>query len=272
MVTLKKIPIPPGIILYPLSTKNMFIKIDNRNVQILIYNQFVNIYDILEMASWNLSCSTREYVEAIVKSLASKYNNNALEKFTVEFLLNSIIYYNASYDYILPAIYYIYTPHDEVVKKFPIKTVNKKMQKLKLTTNWDLALCFLVNDYLKKNKNMESCLASNASIPDDIKHQVKVLKDENKTLRNAFKANQLKHRAIPSFIHSDKSNMMGTRNFIDLSQFYNIDGGFRMDIGKQYDNPLNIDKTRDFLIKYHNTTVDLLDLILKDILVTDNQR
>lgn len=223
----------------------------------LIISQLQNISGILELAESNLIFSCKRFVESFCKHFFDKKNDiNLQEKISGDFILNSIIYYNASFDYIRVLLRLIYSSNQELQTNYNQKKIEEKLNFLSLEkVDWFIALGSLItisknfNDWWKK-----------IEIPQEIRDCFKKINEENEKLRKNYQANQLKHGAIPCFKKSDKSNVLGFRFIIPIEQFYSCKNKTEISL-RFHKNLLNINETQEFLIKYHNITINLLNKI-----------
>lgn len=263
---LEKINIPSDITIWPKLLNKKIDKIDSHNAG-LVCNQLDNLLSIIELASSNLIDSSRNISMTICKKLYSAENTNAVEKISVDFILNSIIYYNASFDYLRVLLKYAYSSHRELTETYPREMVEGQMIRLNLEKNWELALGLIIAKI--DIKKYSEWAKDNEEISDNIKRAFSELKKMNKDLRTKYQANQLKHGAVPHFKRSDHSNLIGLKMFEGLEQFYDSKGN-SYDFGV-YENQLQIDEVQDFLIKYHNCTANVINETVSDIGLNENE-
>ena len=226
---LEKINIPSNISILPMLAifeNRKSSKIDQCNF-LLVCNQLANVRSIMELASSCLIDSSGN----ISKTICEVYrvdDINAIELISSNFLLSSIIYYNASFDYLRVLLRYLYTPYKDLIKTFPREKVENEMNKLNLEKHWELAL----GSFITKMKYIKylDWFKKNCRIPTSIKNVFRKLENMNKNLRTKYQANQLKHGAFPHFKRSDPSNRIGGRMFETLEQFYDCKSN-RYDIG-----------------------------------------
>jgi len=227
----------------------------------IIVSQLQEIESVLELAELNLIQSSKLYTNYLCRKMytKTKHNVNLKEKLSGDFLLNSIIYYNASFDYLRILIRLIYSSSGEIRKDYPINKIKKELVRLRLLENdWFLALGSLVTK--QHVKDFSAWISQNKKIPQKVKGKYERLRQKNEKIRKEYQANQLKHGAIPCFNKTDKSNILGSRYLVRLNQFYNCSNKRGL-IRGWYWNLLNIDKTQKFLIGYHNTTVALINCL-----------
>lgn len=289
---LEKIDIPSNIIILPMLAifeNRKSSKIDQCNV-LLVYNQLANVCSIMELASSCLIDSSGNISKTICGKAYRVDDINAIELISSNFLLSSIIYYNASFDYFRVLLRYAYSSHNELIedclkekerkeiqklelkeklrkirKKF-VARVNKEMLSLGLKRNWELALGLIITK--TKIKTYLEWINNNETISDSIRKAFNELTKMNRNLRTKYQANQLKHGAFPHFERSDPSNLIGGRMFETLEQFYDCKSN-RYDIGT-HTHQLQIDEVQNFLIKYHNCTAKLITEIVGDIGLNDS--
>jgi len=265
---LEKINIPANISILPMLAifKNRkSSKIDLCNF-LLVYNQLANVRSIMELASSCLIDSSGN----ISKTICEVYrvdDINAIELISSNFLLSSIIYYNASFDYLRVLLRYRYTSYKDLIKAFPREKVENEMNKLNLEKHWELALGSLITK--TKYEKYINWFKKNCRIPTSIKNVFSKLESMNKNLRTKYQANQLKHGAFPHFKRSDPSNFIGGRMYETLEQFYGCKSN-RYDIGTHM-HQLRIDEVQNFLIEYHNCTAKLITEIVGDIGLNDSE-
>lgn len=291
---LEKINIPSNISILPMLSifeNRKRSKIDQCNI-LLVCNQLANVQSIMELASSCLIDSSGNISKTICEKVYRVDNINALELISSNFLLSSIIYYNASFDYLRVLLRYAYSSHNELIenclkekerkeiqklelkeklfkirKKF-VARVNKEMLSLGLKRNWELALGLIITK--TKIETYLKWVKDNKEISDNIKKAFNELKEMNKDLRTKYQANQLKHGAFPHFKRSDPSNRIGGRMFETLEQFYDCKSN-RYDIGT-HTHQLRIDEIQNFLIEYHNITAKVINEILDDIDISARRR
>ena len=232
-------------------------KIDQCNV-LLVCNQLANVQSIMELASSCLIDSSGNISKTICEKVYRVDDINAIELISSNFLLSSIIYYNASFDYLRVLLRYVYTPYKDLIKVFPREKVENEMNKLNLEKHWELALGSLITK--TKYRRYINRFKKNCRIPTSIKNVFSKLESMNKNLRRKYQANQLKHGAFPHFKRSDPSNFIGRRMFETLEQFYDCKSN-RYDIGT-HTHQLQIDEVQNFLIEYHNCNAKLINEIV----------
>lgn len=227
----------------------------------LISNQLQNIRGILELAGINLEFSCEKYVKSFCeKHYPDKKDNiNLREKISGDFILNSIIYYNASFDYIRALLRLIYSSYDDLKRDYEREKIEGELRRLELEEgDWFLALGSLITR--QGVRDFFVWLRNNDGVSSKIKGIFKKLRDKNEKLRKNYQANQLKHGAIPCFGKTDESNMSNSRYLITLEQFYKCENSIKI-IKGFHRNLLKIDETQRFLIDYHNETVDFLNFL-----------
>jgi len=260
---LEKELIPNNISILPLGLDTQ-IKVDQGNL-ILACNQLYNLKSIMELASLNLIDSSEDNTREVCKKLYNKVNSDLQERLSSDFLLSSILYYNASFDYIRILLMYIYDSYEKLIHTYPKDKVADIMKKMALDTNWELALGFLmtmqrIEQYLNWLENSQASKR--------IKNLFRKLKEQNEHLRNKYQANQLKHGVVPCFKRTNPANAIGLRIHESIEQFYNKKNIKKFEYGAGFpENRLEIKDVQEFLISYHNLTTKLINLILTDISV-----
>ncbi len=251
---------PEVIMLFMLAGKELY-KIDPNSLT-LICNQLNNVISVIELASFDLIYSSGNISEAMCQKWYSWDNVHLKERVSVKYLLNSIIYYNASFDYFKVLLRYIYSSYDELIMTYPRNKVENEMQKLCLKRNWDLALNSLIT---KPTKKYEKWLEKNDTIPNTVRKAFIELEKRNDDLKNKYQANQLKHGAVPCFGTAGLPDITRAQTNESLEQFYNRkeQTSIRYDIGL-YENKLQINEVQGFLVDYHNSTIQVLNEVLKD--------
>jgi hypothetical protein len=264
---LEKINISFGVILAPLSINNQYRKVDENN-KILVCNQLDNICSLLELAERNLIFSSGSFSQFIGQKFHPDAPSEKIidlkEGLSIEFLLNSIIYYNSSFDYIKVLIKYIYSSYEDLVHEFPGEKVEKIMYKLGLEKNWDLALSNCIT--FIKDKKYPNWLRKKSNIPENIKNLFEELFKKNQNLKIKYQANQLKHGAVPVFRRTNPANALGSKIFESIEQFYlNKECKEYIYHVRPPENYLKIDEVQNFLIDYHNSTAKIINEIVEDI-------
>ncbi|MDD3344829.1 MAG: hypothetical protein PHO34_00105 [Candidatus Omnitrophica bacterium] len=235
----------------------------NDNHRVLIVNQYADTKAVLELASMNLILSAESVVKKISRTVFSSDDSNAKELLVSNYLMNSIVYYNASFDYLKLLIRVAYSSYSDLIGNFPKQKIDEVLNKFQLKEEeWETAL----REIISKIKFEEFKKWLNGSLSSDLIKKYVGLQNLNKDLRFKYQANRLKHQAVPHFRRSDLGNAIGVRCSISREQFYNKDNikssfyfGFPQ-------NTLDINDTQRFLIKYNNKTVELVrDLKIADI-------
>ncbi|MEO0124506.1 MAG: hypothetical protein ABIL69_10955 [candidate division WOR-3 bacterium] len=260
---LEKIDIPANVNILPFSADLKIRNIDKNNI-ILVCNQLDNVSSIIELASSNLICSCNKVTSLICKKLYSNDDIDSKERISSDFLLNAMLYYNASFDYLRVLLKYIYTSYSDLIENYPQQKVIDKMQKLDLKKHWELALGYCIT--YERNEEFLRWLKQNCKISEKIKAAFKSLATKNRVLRIRYQTNQLKHGAPPHFKRSNSTNLINVKTFESIEQFYNKEKfkTVKLSVGS-YENQLDIDEVQKFLIKYHNCTAKLINAVVKDI-------
>ncbi len=236
------------------------------NIIALIVNQYENTEGVLDLASHNLVFSSGIISKKLCEEFYSKVSINLQEKISTDFISNSILYYNASFDYIKVLLRFVYSSYVDLKGNYPESEVRDTLKELGLEkTDWYLALGFLITK--TKDEDFKKWLRESSNIPEDIWGCFNNLKGKNKKLKKDYQANQLKHGAVPHFMRSNSANTIGSRVLITLDDFYS-----KSTHTISYSlpgNSLDIEDTQNFLIKYNNATVKLINKVRKDIKIIE---
>ncbi len=249
---LEKLAIPSPMLLISPIAKSLPVE-DIPHV-VLIHNQFESTDEILDLAEHNLIFSSGEASKTICEKLYGKTETNMLEKNSINFLLNAIVYYNASYDYTRVLLRLLFSQYLQA--EFSRNRVENEVTLSELElSDWFFALGSLIT----KGGSFFNWFENNRNIPDDIRSDFIVLSEKNKELKIKYRANQLKHGAIPHFIRSDPSNVIGSRMFVTLDNFYHGNNETLLGVSSGFPaHSMNIGEVQEFLIDYNNTTVVLV--------------
>jgi len=230
-----------------------------KSQKILICNQFANCADILDFAESNLIFSSGNVAKTLCARLSPKtpITSDFQEAIAIKYLLNAMIYYNASFDYIVILLRLIFTPYNKLVEDFPPKKIMERMEKLGIDEkNWEIALRSRITNFTNKKYGFNKWYKGAHNIPDNIRHCFDNLKKKNKDLREKYKVNKIKHQCIPHFKRSNIVNCIEMRASISMEQFYGSPKKFQVNFGWQ--NYLEINEVQEFLISYNNETVKVL--------------
>lgn len=228
----------------------------------LIVNQYANTEEILDLASYNLIFSSGDFSKKLCREFYHKLDINLQEKTSIDFILNSILYYNASFDYLRVLLRFTYSSYQNLIECYSKFKVEEASKRLNLQENdWQLALGALITK--TRIKKFSKWLKDSSNIPKDISKDFEDLVNKNGKLRIDYQANQLKHGAVPLLRRSDPANISGCRVFVTLDDFYSKNT-HKIIFGLPRKS-LNIEETQKFLIKYNNTTVKVMNAIRKGI-------
>jgi hypothetical protein len=252
----------------PVNNPAPFNKVDILK-NILVFSQLQSINNVLELAELNLIFSCKKYLKSFCeKHYPNKKDDTSLqEKISGDFLLNSIIYYNASFDYIRVLLRFIYSSYDNLKEDYTLEKIKKEIKSQELEHgDWSLALGSLITR--QQVKDFCNWLKNKKEISRKFKGVFKNLEVQNNKLRKNYQANQLKHGALPCFKKTDESNTLGFRYLVGLEEFYNCKNNIKIAMGSC--KRLEINKTQKFLIKYHNGTINLINFLPKIKLIENN--
>ena len=217
---------------------------------VMIYNQFNNVIEIIDLARFYLIFSSENMVKKYSLEFMKDDDSDTLERISSYFLLSSIIYFNSSFDYIRILVRLIYSTHKELSTQFKKKKISEKIEKWKLEKHdWYVALFKLIQDISSEEEKI--WIEENPHITKEIIKSFSNIKKYNKKLKRKYRANLIKHNAFPSFKRSNIENSIDARLQISLDSFYENKGGVSCGIPKM----LYIEEVQKFLIKYNNRTV-----------------
>ncbi len=232
--------------------------IQTDNYRVLISNQYADIKSILELAGLNLILSSGQMIKKLCRAiyLIKNLDVNAREATAIIYLMNAIVYYNASFDYLKLLIRIVYSNYDDFINDFPRDKIDKIMDKFQLETDeWESALRKIISEI--KPKKFKEWLKGKLS--NSIIKKYNELQNLNKDLRFKYQVNRLKHQALPHFLRSDPKNAIGMRCFISIDQFYDNKNSAKSSFSFGFpSNSLSIDETQKFLIRYNNKTVEVV--------------
>jgi len=241
----------------------------------LLSNSSWNLKYCIDIAKYFLILGLKENVEKLTDKKPDFFENiGRYEDFIIalehRFLIPSIIFYNASFDYLYIFVFSLLTTRKEIVdsKETKIDKVLKETQKLDLSNkkySWMFALNSLITQKREIRKQIEEKL--NQFLCSDFIKIFKELKAENKELRIDYYANIIKHQQIPFFKPKCIDNLGGAKNFVELNQFYSIDEITPSIIWGMPEIVLDIEKTQKFLVQYHNITIKAFNYLLNKIYI-----
>lgn len=236
-----------------------------RTHMVIIYNQAKNLESIIERARINLVFSSGKFSKTICEAIFHKTSSNLEEKISSDHILISILFYNSSYDYLKSLVRMIFSTKQELIKDYPKDKVEVEIQNSGIEKKeWQIALSNLINTDKTSNK-YKDWFKNNKIMTASFKQKCKSLKKMNEILRKKYKANQLKHSAVPNFLLSGFKSTQNIKEYIPLDNFYDqLQDGVQSIWGIPADS-LNIDDAQNFLIDYNIKTVNLCNDLLKSI-------
>lgn len=237
---------------------------DSRKL-ILIINHLQNVYQIVESARHNLVFSSGKFTKNFCKEFLKTDDIDALEGMASSFLSGSILYFNASFDYLRILIRIVYSTTEELTNTISMDKLRKVIERLKIDErDWWIAFCKLMT-MPKNNGNKEvKWIEENSLISGEIKSSFFKLQKSNEELKKKYCANSLKHGIFPYLRRTNYQNTIGANLQISLEQYYGITKSNRISFGLPR-KPLIIDDVQNFLIDYNNETIRTINLIQTDI-------
>lgn len=231
----------------------------------VIFNHSENLKSILALARFYLVISSGKLSKNICETISHESNPSFEEKISSDNILVSIVFYNASYDYLKSLVRMIFSSKQEIVQDYPKDKVEVEIQNSGIEKKeWQIALSNLINTDKTSNK-YKDWFKNNKIMTASFKQKCKSLKKMNEILRKKYKANQLKHSAVPNFLLSGFKFTQNIKEYIPLDNFYDqLQDGVQSIWGIPADS-LNIDDAQNFLIDYNIKTVNLCNDLLKSI-------
>jgi len=245
----------------------------------LLSNSSWNLKYCIHIAKYFLNLSSKKSVEKLTNKKPDSFEN--LDKYedhirAIEhrFLLPSILFYNASFDYLYIFVFSLLTTRKEIVDTKEIKkdrvlyeTGNLKLSNKKYS--WMFALNLLITRNLKFSKKIKGKLRIEGTLKQffnkDFINIFKDLKAENKELQIKYYANIIKHQQIPFFKPKCLDNLGGAQSFVDINKFYSIDETTPSITHGIPKIVLDLEKTQKFLVQYHNLTIKTFNYVLNKI-------
>lgn len=239
----------------------------------LLFNSSWNLKYCIYFAKYFLNLSSKKNVKKLTNKKPDYFENkDRYEDFILaiehRFLLPSVLFYNASFDYLSIFIFNLLTKRKEIIesKETNKQKVLKEMEKLGLFNkkhSWIFALNSLITKKEKIINQMEKKLEN--FFGSDFNEIYSELKENNKKLRIEHYANIIKHQQIPFFKPASMNNIGGAKRFVDINQFYNIEKPPSSVTFGISEIVLDIEKTQEFLVQYHNLTIKTFNYVLNKI-------
>jgi len=251
-------------------------KFDSAEI-VLLSNSSWNLKYCIDIAKYFLNLSSKKSVEKLTNKKPDSFENldryeDHIRAIEHRFLLPSILFYNACFDYLFIFVFSLIKTRKEIVNCNVTKIANvlEETEYLKLSNkkySWMFALNSLITRKLKfkeKGKMRIEDTLEQFFLRDFI-NIFKDLKAENEELRIKYYANIIKHQQIPFFKPKCLDNLGGAKSFVDINKFYSID---ETTPSITYGIPkivLDIEKTQKFLVQYHNITIKTFNYLLNKI-------
>ena len=245
----------------------------------LLSNSSWDLKYCINIAKYFLNLSLKKSVEKLTNKKPDSFENldtheDHIRAIEHRFLLPSIIFYNASFDYLYIFVFSLLTTRKEIVdfKEVKIDKVLDETEYLELSNkkySWMFALNSLITRELKPKKEEKKRIKAKLEqfFLRDFINIFKDLKAENRKLRINYYANIIKHQQIPFFKPKCLDNLGGAKSFVDINKFYSIDEIKPSIIGSIPEIVLDIEKTQKFLFQYHNLTIKTFNYILNKIYI-----
>jgi len=241
----------------------------------LLSNSAWNLEYCIEIAKFFLELSSRKSVQKITNRKPNSFGSkNRYEDFILaiqhRFLLPSILFYNASFDYIYIFIFFLSMNRKEIIdlKQTGKNKVLNEMKKLDLSNkkhSWIFALNSLITRGRTRNLKEEREKRLDKHFNNAFIKIFKELEEENNKLKKNHYANIIKHQLIPFFKPVSLDNVGGAKVFPDINQFYSkINHPSSITFGIS-EIVLNIENSQKFLIQYHNKTIKVSNYLLDKI-------
>lgn len=239
----------------------------------LLSNSSWNLKYCIDTARYFLILSLKENVEKLTGRKPDDFENkdryeDHIRAIEHRFLLPSILFYNSSFDYLYIFVFSLLTGRKEIAEseKTKIDKVLNETKNLGLS-NIKYSWMFALNSLITRKKKIRRPLEEKLSqfLGSDFDEIFNELKAENRKLRFDYYANIIKHQQIPFFKPKCIDNVGGAKSFVDINQFYSIDKVVPSIKGAIPEIVLDIEKTQEFLIQYHNITVKAFNYLLNKI-------
>jgi len=239
----------------------------------LLSNSSWNLTYCIDIAKYYLILSLEKNVKKLTDKKPDKFENidryndfiRALEH---RFMLPSILFYNASFDYLYIFIFSLLTIRKEIVesKKTNKDKVLKEAERLDLS-NKKFSWMFALNSLITKDKSIIKQIEKklNQYLCHEFIMILDELKMESKKLRINYYANLIKHQQIPFFKPKCNYNVGGAKSLIDINKYFSIDEITPSITFGIPETVLDIEKTQKFLVKYHNLMVKAFNYLLSNI-------
>jgi len=245
----------------------------------LLSNSSWNLKYCIDIAKYFLNLSSKKSVEKLTNKKPDSFENldryeDHIRAIEHRFLLPSILFYNASFDYLYIFVFSLLTTRKEIVdsKEIKIDKVLDETGYLELSNkkySWMFALNSLITRKLKFKKEEKRKIKDTLEqfFLRDFINIFKDLKAENEELRINYYANIIKHQQIPFFKPKCLDNLGGAKSFVDINKFYSIDETTPSITFGIPEIVLDIEKTQKFLVQYHNITIKTFDYLLNKIYI-----
>lgn len=239
----------------------------------LLSNASWNLKYCIEFAKYFLALSSKDNVKKCTNKKPEHFENiDRYEDFIHakehRFLLPSILFYNASFDYLCIFIYSLLTERKDIIKseETKIEKILQEMDYLNLS-NEKYSWIFALNSLITRSRPIRRQLVKKFKIffCEDFIKKLDELILENKKIRKNYYANMLKHQQIPFFKPKCLDNVGGAKYFININQFYSMKENIPSIHFAIPETVFDIDETQKFLIKYHNITVKVFNCLLSKI-------
>jgi len=237
----------------------------------LLSNSAWNLKYCIEISKYFLKLSSRKSVQKLTNRKANSFESknryeDSIRAIEHRFLLPSILFYNASFDYIYILIFFLLINRKKIIdlKQTRKNRVLNEMKKLDLSNrkhSWIFALNSLITINLKNE--IEKIL--NKNLNNAFVNIFKELKEENKKLKKNHYANIIKHQLIPFFKTASLDNIGGAKVFPDINQFYSESNHPLPITFGISEIVLNIENSQNFLVQYHNKTIKVFNYLLDKI-------
>jgi len=231
----------------------------------MIYNQFINIIEIIDIARFYLVSSSDKMACKYSREFLNETISDATERIASYFLISSIIFYNSSYDYLRILIRLFYSTREELIKQYE-KKILSNIEKMKLDNcDWFVALFKSITDIKREDENI--WINNNSRISEDTKKSFFELKKQNEILKRKYRANLIKHNTYPSFKRSNIGNSIDARLDVSMDSFFTN----KVKISCAIPKMLEIEDVQKYLIEYDNLTVSTVKLIDKEIRIVEGE-
>ncbi len=239
-------------------------RIIDRREGLLLKNHFINTKSILDLAKFHLVLSNSSIAEKLALSTSdsnTKIESDHRELFEEQSLNATLVFANASIDYLQILLMLAYTSFHDLEKLVGKEKVKNKINQGNISQNdWYVAFYAKLQEQFN-NKFKDN---NNNNIPKWLIKDYSKIKKMNMELKTKYQANAIKHYSVTSFLKSNTANVLRSNyTSINMDAFYSnkihtISIGSRSSI-------ISLKDCRSFLYAYINTSIRLFNRLYNSI-------